>query len=100
MEWLSSLKKEEYVGTESKFKNIFSFLKELVGFTNDDAEKRIQLLEDKKLEIEPQIQRIKIGEDIKVFEDFEIVPRFNQQKSFYRIYNWNETTLPKSFIPH
>ncbi|MCH6199121.1 DUF3375 domain-containing protein [Aquiflexum sp. LQ15W] len=78
IDWLSSLKKEEYVGTESKFKNIFSLLKELVEFTNDDAEKRIQLLEDKKLEIEQQIQRIKIGEDVKVFEEFEIVPRFNQ----------------------
>lgn len=78
IDWLISLKKEEYVGTESKFKNIFSLLKELVEFTNDDAEKRIQLLEDKKLEIEQQIQRIKIGEDVKVFEEFEIVPRFNQ----------------------
>jgi len=35
-------------------------------------------LEEKKLEIEQQIQRIKIGEDVKVFEEFEIVPRFNQ----------------------
>lgn len=78
IDWLTSLKKEEYVGTESKFKNIFSLLKELVEFTNDNAEKRIQLLEDKKLEIEQQIQRIKIGEDVKVFEEFEIVPRFNQ----------------------
>lgn len=78
IDWLISLKKEEYVGTESKFKNIFNQLKELVEFTNDDAETRIQLLEDKKLEIEQQIQRIKIGEDVKVFEEFEIVPRFNQ----------------------
>ena len=78
LDWLSSLKKEEYVGAESKFKNIFSQLKELVEFTNEDVEKRIQLLEDKKLEIEQQIQRIKVGEDVKVFQDFEIIPRFNQ----------------------
>ncbi len=78
LDWLASLKKEEYVGTESKFKNIFNQLKELVEFTNEDTDKRIQLLEDKKLEIEHQIQRIKIGEDVKVFQDFEIVPRFNQ----------------------
>ncbi len=78
LDWLASLKKEEYVGAESKFKNIFNQLKELVEFTNEDIEKRIQLLEDKKLEIEQQIQRIKIGEDVKVFQDFEIVPRFNQ----------------------
>jgi hypothetical protein len=78
IDWLSSLKKEEYVGTESKFKNIFNQLKELVEFTDENTEKRIQLLEEKKLEIEQQIQRIKVGENIKVFEEFEIVPRFNQ----------------------
>ena len=69
IDWLTSLKKEEYVGTESKFKNIFNQLQELVEFSSDDAEKRIQLLEDKKLEIEQQIQRIKIGDDVKVFEE-------------------------------
>jgi hypothetical protein len=75
---LASLKKEEFVGTESKFNNILNQLKELVEFTNKDAEKRIELLKEKKLEIEQQIQQIKIGEDVKVFEEFEIVPRFNQ----------------------
>lgn len=78
IDWLASLKKEEFVGTESKFNNILNQLKELVEFTNEDAEKRIELLNEKKLEIEQQIQRIKIGEDVKVFEEFEIVPRFNQ----------------------
>lgn len=78
IDWLTSLKKEEFVGTESKFNSILNQLKELVEFTNEDTEKRIQLLEEKKLEIEQQIQRIKIGEDVKVFEEFEIVPRFNQ----------------------
>lgn len=78
IDWLASLKKEEFVGTESKFNSILNQLKELVEFTNENTEKRIQLLEEKKLEIEQQIQRIKIGEDVKVFEAFEIVPRFNQ----------------------
>jgi hypothetical protein len=78
IDWLMSLKKEEFVGTESKFNNILNQLKELVEFTNEDIEKRIELLEEQKLEIEQQIQRIKVGEDIKVFEEFEIVPRFNQ----------------------
>lgn len=78
IDWLASLKKEEFVGTESKFNSILNQLKELVEYSNEDAEKRIQLLEEKKLEIEQQIQSIKIGEDVKVFEEFEIVPRFNQ----------------------
>jgi hypothetical protein len=78
IDWLANLKKEEFVGTESKFNSILIQLKELVEFTNEDTDKRIQLLEEKKLEIEQQIQRIKIGEDVKVFEEFEIIPRFNQ----------------------
>ncbi len=78
IDWVTSLKKEEFVGTESKFNNILNQLKELVENTNEDTEKRIQLLEERKLEIEHQIQRIKTGEDVKIFEEFEIVPRFNQ----------------------
>lgn len=78
IDWLASLKKEEFVGTESKFNNILNQLKELVENTNEDTEKRLQILEERKLEIEHQIQRIKTGEDIKVFEEFEIIPRFNQ----------------------
>jgi hypothetical protein len=77
IDWLSGLKKEEYIGAESKFKTLFNQLKELVEFTNEDKEKRLQLLEDKKLEIEQQIQRLRMGdENIKVFEEYEIVPRF------------------------
>lgn len=78
IDWLSGLKQEEYIGTESKFKSIITQLKELVEFTNEDREKRLQLLEDKKMEIDHQIQQLQMGEDVKVFEEFEIVPRFQQ----------------------
>lgn len=78
IDWVSGLKQEEYIGTESKFKSIITQLKELAEYTNEDKEKRLRLLEDKKLEIEQQIQRLKMGEDINVFEEFQIVPRFQQ----------------------
>ena len=78
IDWLSGLKQEEYIGTESKFKSIINQLKELVEFTNEDREKRLQLLEDKKMEIEHQIQQLQMGENVKVFEEYEIVPRFQQ----------------------
>lgn len=78
LDWLTGLKKEEYIGAESKFRTIFSQLKEIVEYSNEDIETRLQILEEKKLEIEHQIQQIHVGEDIKVFEEFEIVPRFKQ----------------------
>jgi hypothetical protein len=76
--WIYSLEKKEFVGAESKFKDIFNKLKELVEFTNENIEKRIEILEDKKLNIEQEIQQLKIGEDVKVFEEHEIIPRFQQ----------------------
>lgn len=78
IDWLSSLKQEEYIGTESKFKSIITQLKELAEYTNEDKEKRLHLLEDRKREIEDQITLLKMGEDISVFEDYQIVPRFQQ----------------------
>lgn len=78
IDWLSGLKQEEYIGTESKFKSIINQLKELVEYTNEDREKRLQLLEEKKMEIEHQIQQLQMGEDVKVYEEYEIVPRFQQ----------------------
>lgn len=47
IDWLLSLKREEFVGTESKFMNLFGQLKELVEFTNEDKEERIRMLEEK-----------------------------------------------------
>ncbi|MDE2421350.1 MAG: DUF3375 family protein [Gammaproteobacteria bacterium] len=78
LDWLHSLKKEEYVGTESKFKNIFNQLKELVENTNGDVEKRIQFLEQKKLEIDQQIQLLQIGDNLAVYEEYQITPRFKE----------------------
>lgn len=60
IDWVVSLKKEDYIGTESKFKTLFSQLKELVEYSNEDREKRLELLRTKKMEIEHQIQRLEI----------------------------------------
>ncbi len=78
IDWLSSLKKREFVGTESKFKMLFNQLKEIVEYSNEDVQKRIEILKQKELEIKHQIERLEMGEDVKVFEEFEITPRFNQ----------------------
>ena len=78
IDWISSLKREEYIGTESKFKSIISQLKELVENTNEDKTQRIQMLEKKKLEIEQKIARLQMGDDVEVFDEYQIVPRFHE----------------------
>ena len=77
IDWIESLKKEDYIGTESKFKTLFSQLKELVEYSNEDREKRIEMLRQRKEEIERQIERLEMGEDVEVYEDYQIEPRFN-----------------------
>ena len=77
IDWVTSLKKEEYIGTESKFKTLFSQLKDLVEFSNEDREKRLELLRQKKEDIERQIESLEMGEEIEVYEDYQIEPRHN-----------------------
>ena len=78
IDWLTSLEKKEFVGAESRFKDLFSQLRDLVEFTDDDLQKRVELLEQKKLEIDEQINALRSGDGLKVYENFEIIPRFNQ----------------------
>lgn len=77
IDWITSLKKEEYIGTESKFKTLFSQLKDLVEFSNEDREKRLELLRQKKEDIERQIESLEMGEEIEVYENYQIEPRYN-----------------------
>ena len=78
LDWFNSLEKSEYIGTESKFKTIVTQLKELVEYSNDNKEQRLAILEQRKQELEQEILHLKLGESLKVYEDFEIVPRINQ----------------------
>jgi hypothetical protein len=78
IDWLWSLKKEEYIGTESKFSSIFHQLKELVEFTNEDRQERLLLLERRRDALQEQIDKLKRGEEVQVYEEYQIVPRFNQ----------------------
>lgn len=75
--WVETLKKQDYIGTESKFKTLFSQLRELVEYSNEDREKRLELLRQRKVEIEHQIERLEMGEEVEVFEAYQIEPRFN-----------------------
>jgi len=75
--WLEGLKKKDFVGAESKFKEVFNQLKKLVEFTNEDAQTRIEMLEEQKRAIENEINELKISGKPSTYKDFEIIPRFN-----------------------
>ncbi|MEX1137705.1 MAG: DUF3375 domain-containing protein [Balneolales bacterium] len=78
LQWLSVLDKKEFVGTESRFKDIFVKLKELVEYSSEDREKRIEELEKRKLEIENQIRGLKMGEEVAVYDTYQIKSRVTE----------------------
>lgn len=77
--WIGSLERREFVGTDSRFKDIFIRLKDLITQTEEDPGKRLQELEEQKHEIEKKITAIKLrgrlsAEDL--YDDTEIRERF------------------------
>lgn len=76
LKWLEDLAPREYIGTNSRFKDIFFKLQKMVEQTNEDPEARIEELQKKKWEIENEINLIKLGQKPQVFDETEIKEQF------------------------
>ena len=61
LDWLKSLEKREFVGTESRLIKIIEILKEIAYKVSDDPTKRLIELEKQKAEIEEEINKINLG---------------------------------------
>lgn len=72
------LKEKEFVGTESKFRDIFQKLRDIVENANPDKEKRLAELEKRKQIIEEEIRRIKIDGYVSTYEDYQIKSRYEE----------------------
>lgn len=76
MKWIDDLQIREFVGTNSRFRDIFFRLQEMIEQSTENAEVRIQELEKKKWEIENEINLLKTGKSPVVYDDTEIKERF------------------------
>lgn len=76
MQWIASLDKKDFVGTESRFKDIFTKIREITENSTEDITKKIQELESKKKQIDEEIKLIKKTKTIQSFDDFQIKSRF------------------------
>jgi hypothetical protein len=72
------LKEKEFVGTESKFKDIFLKLRDIIENANPDKEKRLAELEKRKQAIDEEIRRIKIDGYVSTYEDYQIKSRYDE----------------------
>lgn len=72
------LKDREFVGTESKFKDIFTKLRDIIENANPDKEKRLAELEKRKQAIDEEIRKIKIDGYVSTYEDYQVKSRYEE----------------------
>ncbi|MDR3713124.1 MAG: DUF3375 domain-containing protein [Puia sp.] len=60
-QWTKTLQLRQHVGTESRFKLLFSSLRDIVENTEDDRTKKLEILKNRKNEIEKEIKAIEMG---------------------------------------
>lgn len=76
LQWLDMLQKQEFVGTESRFKDILSRMRELVENSSQDPDVRIRDLETKKAQLDREIARIRNEQSVRSFDDYQIKSRY------------------------
>jgi hypothetical protein len=74
-QWLQSLEKRQFVGTESRFRFLFQTLREMVEYTEDDTVKRLEELKNRKAEIDKEIKRIEMGFKPEIYTNAQIRER-------------------------
>ncbi|TAF73188.1 MAG: DUF3375 domain-containing protein [Bacteroidetes bacterium] len=75
-QFIESLERKEFVGTESRFQDIIKKLAEIIEKSNENPKERIAELENKKREIDTQIREILLNEKVATFSDTEIKERY------------------------
>ncbi len=74
-QWLQSLEKRQFVGTESRFRFLFQTLREMVEYTEDDSIKRLEDLKNRKAEIDKEIKRIEMGFKPEIYTNAQLRER-------------------------
>jgi transposase len=76
-QWLQSLEKKQFVGTESRFRFLFQTLREMVEYTEDDAAKRLDELKNRKAELDKEIKKIEMGIKPEIFTNAQLRERLD-----------------------
>ncbi|MFL9485493.1 DUF3375 domain-containing protein [Chitinophagaceae bacterium LWZ2-11] len=74
-QWLQTLSKREFVGTESRFKMLFNSLQDIVEKTEDDRVKRLEDLKNKRAEIDKEIKALEYGTPVEVYSNAQVQER-------------------------
>lgn len=72
------LQEKEFVGTESKFEDLFRKLQELVTNSNSNPDERIQLLEKNRKQLQEQIAEIRRNNKADTLESYQVKSRWEE----------------------
>ncbi|MDP4999601.1 MAG: DUF3375 domain-containing protein [Saprospiraceae bacterium] len=75
---LDLLRERAFVGTESRFKDIFAKLRDIIEHANPDKERRLAELQRKKQAIIEEIRQIRKDGYVPVYEDYQIRSRYEE----------------------
>src|SRR6187402_1662355 len=74
-QWLQSLEKRQFVGTESRFRFLFQTLREMVEYTEDNTARRLEELKNRKAEIDKEIKKIEMGFKPEIYTNSQLRER-------------------------
>lgn len=76
-QWLQSLEKKQFVGTESRFRFLFQTLREMVEYTQDNSSKRLEELKNKRAEIDKEIKKLEMGHKPEIYSNAQVQERLD-----------------------
>ena len=96
LQWVDSLASRRFIGTESRLQTCFDLLRQIVQGVETDSEVRILELQERKRQIESEIERIANG-DIPMMDQRQIRERFMQFKQIARDLRSDFTAVEGNF---
>ncbi len=76
-QWLQSLEKRQFVGTESRFRFLFQTLREMVEYTQDNSVARLEELKNKRTEIDKEIKKLEMGHRPEIYSNAQVQERLD-----------------------
>ncbi|SJZ84937.1 DUF3375 domain-containing protein [Sediminibacterium ginsengisoli] len=76
-QWIQSLQLSKHVGTESRFKLVFNSLRDILENTEDDKNKRLETLKNKRAEIDKEIKALELGINPENYSNAQIEERLD-----------------------
>lgn len=74
-QWMQTLQLKQHVGTESRFKLLFNSLRDIVENSEDDKAKKLEILKNRRAEIDKEIKAIELGINPVRYDDAQIQER-------------------------